>query len=178
VSANGGNYTIEADAQDNNGQHVAPVALSRFQVGNAVGAPDTAISQPVQKQVFSLPAVAAPVPITVKGTATDTAGAHPGVDQVKLVVLNLQHTEYWCGSPGCAAPGTSAEWTTVFTAVNVPITGRGTPNASFTITWPSYDHPHDYRVTAWAIDNDGNPDPFKASVNKICVRLPGDNTCN
>ena len=66
----------------------------------------------------------------------------------------------------------------MYSTVNVPLSAPGAQSTSFSITFPSYDHPHDYRVTAWAIDNDGNPDPFKASVNKICVRLPGDNTCN
>jgi outer membrane protein assembly factor BamB len=178
VSTSGGSYTIVADAVDGNGQHVAPVTLSRFQVGNAVGAPDTVINVPVHKQVYNLAAVPVPVPITVSGTATDTAGPHPGVAQVKLVVLNLQHTEYWCGAPGCAVPGNPAQWTTVYSTVNVPLGTPGGRSTGFSITLPSYDHPHDYRVTAWAIDNDGNPDPFKANVSRICVRLPGDNTCN
>ncbi len=179
VSGNGGTFRIVADAVDGHGQHAAPVAISQFQVGNSVGAPDTAINNPTHKQVFNLPGGTAAVPITVSGTATDTAGPSPGVAEVKVVVLNLQHTEYWCGRPGCAGAGShDGQWTSVFTAVNVPLSNPGAQSTRFSVTFPSYDHPHDYRVTAWAVDKAGHADPFKATVGKVCVRLPGDNTCN
>ena len=180
VSNNGGNYTINADAQDATGQHVAPVIASSFQVGNGTGAPDTVITAPTQKQVFNLPNPPASIPLTITGSATDTTGTHPGVASVKVVVENLEHIEYWCGAPACGNPAepSANQWTTVFTGVTVPITNPGSQSVTFSVTVPSYDHEHTYRVSAWAIDNDGNPDPFKATVNKICVRMAGDTTCN
>jgi hypothetical protein len=30
---------------------------------------------------------------------------------------------------------------------------------------------------AWAVDKDGEQDPIRASVDRICLRVPGDNTC-
>src|SRR5262245_153574 len=86
VSSNGGNYTVNVDAQDASGQHVAPVVASTFQVRNGTGAPETAISAPAPKQVLNLPNPPASIPIKITGTATDTAGANPGVASVKVVV--------------------------------------------------------------------------------------------
>jgi len=53
------------------------------------------------------------------------------------------------------------------------------PNATFTnwtTTFPTYDHPHKYRIAAWAIDLDGQADTSKAQVQRICVRDQGDLT--
>ena len=43
-------------------------------------------------------------------------------------------------------------------------------------TFPTYDHPHTYSITAWAVDRNGNPDPTRAVVSRICVRDVG-GTC-
>ena len=45
---------------------------------------------------------------------------------------------------------------------------------NWTTTFPTYDHPHKYRIAAWATDLDGQQDTSKAQVQRICVRDPGD----
>jgi hypothetical protein len=45
------------------------------------------------------------------------------------------------------------------------------------MTFQIYDHPHKYRIVAWATDKDGENDPTRFVIGRICLRNPGDNTC-
>jgi len=46
-------------------------------------------------------------------------------------------------------------------------------STGWSLTFPVYDHPHDYRITAWAIDRDGQADQTRAKVARFCVLDPG-----
>ncbi|GAA1889511.1 PQQ-binding-like beta-propeller repeat protein [Lapillicoccus jejuensis] len=175
VAPTGGGYTVQAEAVDADGQHTAPVAQSRVAILSTSTPPDTTITSPTRKTVFSLPTPLAPTTVTLRGTATDTAGAHPGVDKVYLVIKNKEHNEYYCGSLGCGgAPDDAFGPQRAVIAVTPDRPGATSTTWSYTFT--TMDHPHNYGVQAYARDLDGESDPSKASVSPICVRLPGQ-TC-
>jgi hypothetical protein len=84
------------------------------------------------------------------------------------MVENLDHGEYFCGAPGCNpfSGDPNYRWTTDEVAVTASL---NTSNWSLSV--PLYNHSHNYRITAWAIDKDGKLDQsravveFRASVN-------------
>jgi hypothetical protein len=41
----------------------------------------------------------------------------------------------------------------------------------------TYDHPHSYYVTAWAVDLDGEADQTHAQVSRFCVNDAGNTSC-
>jgi len=184
----GGTFVIQASAVDSGGQH-DPTPDSHTVVVSANGnPPDTTITSPVFKQVFHFPlkpgdntkfdcdSPQPPCAITITGTATDSGGAHPGIKQVNVTVRNIEHSEYYCGPDpsnleggGCWSPTTVVEKAT--------LGSPGATSTSWTLTFQAYDHPHKYRIVAWAVDNDNEQDPVRASVDRICLRDPGDNTC-
>lgn len=173
INPAGGNYTIQAEAVDNEGQHTTPVALTRVSVLSTGNPPDTTISAPKNKQVIHLPDPATSIPITVEGTATDSGGSNIGVQNIRVVIQNTEHGEYYCGAAGC--PGSpNVMWRTTFTRLTVAPANPGAATTTWTVTFPSYDHPHNYSVTAQAVDRDGEMDPSKARVSPICVRRPGE----
>jgi outer membrane protein assembly factor BamB len=180
ASPNGGQYVVYADAVDNDGQHSAPVAKASFSVPSLGQPPDTAITSPTPKQVFNLPSPQAPIDITVTGTATDTTGAQPGVQEVMVVIQNIEHEprEYYCGSEGCLdSTGESRFWRPTYTAVRAEVANPGATSTSWSMTFSTFDHPHKYSIVAWAVDRDGEKDPTKARVSPICVRNTGVNSC-
>jgi outer membrane protein assembly factor BamB len=173
----GGVFQVQAESEDLDGQHDATVAQSVFSMTSLGAPPDTAITAPTNKKIFTFPGgIRQSFPITVDGTAVDAGGTLPGVRAVKVVILNIDHTEYFCGTPGCGG-GESSSWTPVFTSVNATLASPNATSTTWTLTFPTYDHPHDYRITAWAIDRNGQADTTRAKVNRICVRDPGTNTC-
>ena len=178
VSSDGGEYYAQATAAASDGQSAAPVATVRFTVGSLGNPPGTTILSPVRKEVFPFPTSGrTSFPITVEGTATDLAGAHPGVAHVKVVVKNIEHDEYYCGGLGCA--GGSSEFsafTPRHTTVLATLSDPGATSTSWTLTFPVYDHPHTYSITAYAVDRDGEADTTRARVSPICVRDDG-GTC-
>jgi hypothetical protein len=176
VPASGGLYTLQAEAVDGDGQHDPIVALTNFEVESLTHPPSTTIDEPVPYQVFHFPTEGVPFTITVRGTATDTEGTTPGVAKVWIVIKNLEHMEYYCGSAGCGTSGESSSWQPTYKKIAVVL---GSPNATST-TWSTsfltYDHPHRYRISAWAIDRDGNNDLVNPSI-LVCVRAPGETQC-
>ena len=177
-SPNGGQYIVYAEAVDDHGQHSAPVAQSRFAVPSLGNPPETAITAPTRKQVFNFPTSQQSINITVTGTATDTTGARPGVKNVMVVIKNIEHSEYYCGSGGCpGATGESPFWMPTYAAVPATLSSPGATSTSWSLTFSTFDHPHKYSISAWAVDLDGEKDPTKARVSPICVRDPGITSC-
>jgi hypothetical protein len=169
----GGDFFIQAEAVDDGNQHSAPVATRKTFVEPAGNPPATSITSPTKDQTFVFPNdTRQSFPITVYGTATDTTGAHPGVASVKVVVRNTEHSEYWCGAPNCATGG--GQWQSAYVEVDATLASPGGTSTNWSLTFPSYDHPHNYRVTAAARDLDGEADVTKASVT-FCVRDRGFN---
>lgn len=182
VSDKGMRLVIQVEAVDPDGQHTAPVSLTKVTVQTTGNPPETTITSPKRKDLFHLPTPMAEFPITVRGTATDTAGANPGVQKVIVVVKNNEHTEYYCGFVGCAfvpgAPGGESEsWAPTYKTVEATLANPGATSTTWSVTFPAYDHPHTYRVSAWAIDKDGEVDVTKAEVNPVCVRAAGAPSC-
>jgi hypothetical protein len=175
VPAAGGPVTVQADAVDSDGQTDPQPALVPFSETSLGSPPETVITTPVFKQVFFFPDGRNSFPITTAGTATDTAGTHPGVKKVQVTVLNIEHAEYYCGPAGCPGlPGVF--WRAQYIAFVATLATPKATSTAWTTTFPTYDHPHRYRIAAWATDLDGQPDTSKAQVQRICVRDPGDLT--
>jgi len=175
VPSAGGPVTVQADAVDDDGQYDPTPGLVRFTESPAGSPPDTTISQPAPNQIFYFPNGRQSFPITISGTATDTAGAHPGVARVQVAVLNIEHGEYYCGPAGCPSqPGVF--WRAKYISFKAALATPNATTTSWQTTFPTYDHPHKYRITAWATDLDKQIDTSKALVGRICVRDPGDTT--
>ena len=173
VAAAGGPVVAQADAVDTDGQTDPQPKLVPFTVTSLGNPPDTTITTPTLAQVFFFPNGRNSFPITIAGTATDTLGAHPGVKKLLLTVLNIEHAEYYCGPAGCPGlPGVF--WRAKFISFSATLASPNATSTNWTTTFPTYDHPHKYRIAAWAIDLDGQADTSKAQVQRICVRDPGD----
>lgn len=171
----------EATAVDSNGQLSPLVPRNSFAINALGNPPDTTITYPGNYTVVQFPGARQSFPITVQGTATDTGGAHNGIAFVRLTVMNVEHGEYYCGSPGCAGTSTGdgpGSWGPTLATVNAVLANPGAASTTWTLTFPTYDHPHKYRITAWAQDLDGNVDATRVLVGPVCVRDVGDNTCS
>jgi outer membrane protein assembly factor BamB len=182
----GGTFVIQASAVDGGGQHDPTPDSHTVTVAANGNPPDTTITSPVYRQVFHFPLNAVghfdcdspqpPCAITITGTATDSGGAHPGVQQVRVTVRNIEHSEYYCGpNPSNLEGGGCWSPTTVINSAT--LASPGATSTTWSLTFQAYDHPHKYRIVAWAVDKDGEQDPIRASVGRICLRVPGDNTC-
>jgi outer membrane protein assembly factor BamB len=184
----GGQYLIQASAVDGGGQHDPLPASVSITVAANGNPPDTTITSPTQRQVFQFPlnpsdsqrfncdSPQPPCTITITGTATDPGGAHPGIAKVQVIVKNIQHVEYYCGPDASNLQGGGCWQATTFKNL-ATLTSPGAVSTNWSLTFQIYDHPHQYRITAWATDLDGESDPVRAVINKICVNDPGNNTC-
>jgi outer membrane protein assembly factor BamB len=176
LDPDGGPNAVGPIAFDADGQESVPVVATAFSVTNLVGAPETTITSPVYHQVFNLPNPPAEFSINTHGTATDDEGAHPGVKEVDVTIFNIQHNEYWCGPSGC--PGDPGDdYSPAYHVVKATLSAPNATSTDWSLDFTVMDHPHDYRVNAWAIDLDGNNDESKAVVSRICVRQAGSRTC-
>lgn len=174
----GGVFFAQAEAVDNDGQHDATVATSDFTVESLGNPPETAITSPVFKQVFHFPDGARQsFDINVEGTASDPGGANRGIARVNIAIRNIEHGEYYCGSAGCGTGGETTLWTPTYTVLTAALASPGGNSTTWSFVFPTYDHPHKYRIVAWAVDEDGEADSTKAVVSRICVRDTGDNSC-
>ena len=178
VPSVGGTFFAQAQAVDAAGQLDAPVATRNFTVDSLGNPPDTTITVPVDKQVFRFEDASnrRPITIDIKGSASDDSGANPGVDSVRVVVRNLEHHEYYCGSPNCNPNSPEgAPFVTTYTTFEAQVDNPGARSTNWTASFQTYTHPHKYAITAVAVDRDGEVDPFRAAVSPICVRDPGEN---
>jgi hypothetical protein len=95
---------------------------------------------------------------------------------VVVLVENIEHAEFYCGPGGCPSqPG--VYWRAQYTTFPATVTSPGDTSTSWSTSFPTYDHPHSYKIAAWAIDDDGIADPSHASVPRICVGDPGLASC-
>lgn len=159
VPLTGGAFYLQTQAVDTSSRRERTPAAITFVAEAAGSPPNTLISFPADGQTLSLPS--ANTTITVKGMAKDTGGVTAGIRAVKVIVENLDHGEYFCGAPGCNAfsDDPNYRWTSAETAVSA---NYSSPNWSLSI--PLYNHSHNYRVTAWAIDKDGKLDQSRTVV--------------
>jgi outer membrane protein assembly factor BamB len=176
VTPAGGVFLAQAEAVDGDGLHDPEVPTVRFGAESLVDPPNTTITDPEKKQVFHFPVDGDPFTIHVVGTATDTEGDTPGVDHVLISVRNIDHGEYYCGSPGCGSAGGSSAWRSDYAALFVPVSAPGATSTTWSFSFTTYDHPHNYRIRAWAVDEDGNEEVTRATV-RVCVNAAGDETC-
>jgi outer membrane protein assembly factor BamB len=173
--SNGGPFIIQAEAVDADGQHDPSIAQSNFVIASLTSPPDTTISSPANNQLFVFPAGRQSFDITISGTAVDPGGVTPGVQTVWVVVTNIEHTEYFCGPPGCG--GGTARWRPTWSQVAATLSSPGATSTGWSLTFPTYDHPHTYKIVAWAVDRNGNTDPTRAMVMRMCVKDPGTGGC-
>jgi hypothetical protein len=182
VPAGGGPFSAQAEAVDTDDQHDPTVPGVNFEIQSLTYPPDTSIQTPVDDAVLHFPLdgngdpIYEPFQIEVSGAAWDTGGAHPGVDHVLATVFNAEHEEYYCGSPGCGVSGESSSWSPMLTVLTVPVADPGATSTTWTTSFPTYDHPHTYRIAVWAVDLDNRADPARAAVY-VCVRPPGEEIC-
>jgi hypothetical protein len=183
----GGPFVIEASAVDGGGQHDALPASSSINVAANGNPPDTTITDPVFREVFHPPFNSStgkfdcdppgpPCEITITGTATDSGGAHPGIDHVNVTIRNIEHSEYYCGPDPSNVDGQGC-WSPTTTIMHPTLANPGSTSTTWTMQFEIYDHPHKYRIVAWAVDRDNESDPTRFTIGRICVRNPGDNTC-
>ena len=138
--------------------------------------PNTTIGSPANRQVFEFPNnVRQSFPVTITGNAVDPTGTSPGIREVHVVVQNTEHKEYWCGGPGCNTSG-SSQWVAAFRAPLATLTSPGAISTNWSVSVPTFDHPHGYTVTAWAVDNDGQIEQSRPAIT-WCVRDAGDTAC-
>jgi outer membrane protein assembly factor BamB len=174
---NGGPFIVQAEAVDGDGQHDPSVARSGFTITSLTSPPDTAITSPTNNRLFTFPGgVRQSFSIGVTGTAVDQAGAHPGVAQVWVVVENIEHVEYFCGAVGCGG-GETGRWRPTYTKLAATLASPSATSTTWSFTFWTYDHPHTYKIVAWAVDRDGNADPTRAIVSRICVKDQGQTGC-
>jgi hypothetical protein len=182
VPAGGGPFYAQAEAVDTDGQHDPTVPGVDFEIQSLTHPPDTSIDSPADLAVLHFPLdgngdpIYEPFEIVASGEALDDGGPHPGVDHIVVTVLNAEHEEYYCGAPGCGVSGESSSWTPTRTELTVPVADPGATSTTWTTSFFTYDHPHTYRITAWAVDLDGRSDPARPFV-RICVRPPGEEIC-
>jgi outer membrane protein assembly factor BamB len=171
----GGVYFAQADAVDGDGQSDVSVAKVNFTVSSTGNPPETTITSPTFKQIFYFPdGIRQSFPITITGTATDPTGTNRGVAKVYIFVKNREHSEYYCGPAGCTG---GALWSPTFKRLEATLDSPGAPSTTWSFTFPTYDHPHSYFVAAWAQDLNGELDLTRATVQRFCVRDPGDIFC-
>jgi outer membrane protein assembly factor BamB len=182
VPAGGGPFYVQAEAVDTDGQHDPTVPGITFEIQSLTHPPDTSIDTPLDDAVLHFPLdgngdpIYEPFEIVASGEAVDDGGPHPGVDHVLVTIANQEHDEYYCGAPGCGVSGESSSWSPTLTVLTVPVADPGSTSTTWTTSFLTYDHPHTYRITAWAVDLDNKADPARASVH-ICVRPPGEEIC-
>lgn len=177
----GGSFYVQAEAVDADGQHDVTPPVVRFTVESLGEPPDTTIDYPASKQVFHFgtnedgTVKRESFEIPVNGTATDPGGTKVGIQKVVVVVKNYDHGEYWCGWGGC--PGNPSQyWRPEWTAVAATLESPGAASTNWSTSFLTYDHPHKYRIEAWAIDRDGEKDNTRPAIF-VCVRDPGNNFC-
>jgi outer membrane protein assembly factor BamB len=184
----GGQFVLQASAVDGGGQHDPTPDSHLISVSSLGNPPDTTITSPVFRQVFQFPlkpgddtrfncdSPQPPCLITIMGTASDSGGANPGIASVHVTVKNIQHSEYYCGPDATNNFGGGC-WQPTSFVNNATLANPGAVNTNWTLSFQAYDHPHSYRIVAWAVDKDGESDPVRFSIGRICLNDPGVNTC-
>ena len=173
----GGEFFVQAETVDADGQHDPQVPGVRFTIAGLGAPPETTIDEPVNKEVVHFPGGERQrFAVALRGTATDPGGARLGIKKVNVVVKNREHGEYWCGPAGCG-DGTSFDWSPTYKLLTATLVSPGAATTEWSLDVPVYDHPHSYFVMAWATDKDNEKDETRAMLGRFCVRDVGDPTC-
>ena len=175
IATAGGRFYVQAEAVDSDAQHDAEVAQARFTVPTLGNPPDAAFTYPAvgQNPLSRFPNGRNVYPITVTGTATDTRGANPGVQRVYVEVRNSDHNEYYCGPAGCPGLPEGTLWQPQWAQIEATLSNPGGTSTEWSIVFPTYDHPHNYRFRVKPVDRDGETSQGWIDGGKICVRDPG-----
>jgi outer membrane protein assembly factor BamB len=168
VPFDGGRYRVEATAVDSGGARDPIAAATSFSI-ESLGKPASAtITSPANGTTLLFPGgVPQTFNVTVSGSASDTGGTTPGVATVWALVENIDHGEYYCGSPTCNQFGT-VPWIGDAVPFATTLGNPGATTTAWSFTMPTYDHPHAYRATVWAQDRDGHVQQLRPSVT-FCV---------
>jgi outer membrane protein assembly factor BamB len=179
----GGPFYTQAEAVDGDGQHDPTVAVSRFTIDPLGSPPATAIASPRDRQIFYFPLNGdgtvnrTSFPVTITGSASDPDGTKIGIARVYVAVTNYEHQEFYCGASGC--PGNPTElWRPQWTQLQAQLASPGSASTTWSVSFPVYDHPHSYKIQAWAVDRDGEVDQTRAISFPVCVRDPGSTFCS
>jgi hypothetical protein len=169
--ADGGDFLVQAEAVDADGQHDTSVASALFTVTALGGAPDTSLASPTNKQILRFPGgVRQEFDVAITGAATDTAGTLVGVKNVFVTVKNREHGDYYCAT--C-----TVKWGTAVVRNQATLSNPNGSTTQWRLAMRTYDHPHSYHVQAWAQDRDNKQDTTRAILSRFCVRDAGDDTC-
>jgi hypothetical protein len=149
---------------------VTPVSSVSFDIPSLGNPPETTITSPLSKSVLHFPNNVRQVfTMPIAGTAVDSGGSLPGIAQVRVSIKNIEHSEYYCGPGGCPG-GPTHVWTTKFVSILATLASPGAISTSWTSSFLAHGHPHNYAITTWAIDRNGERGPTNANVHPICVR--------
>ena len=166
-------FFAEATAVSTNSLSDGTPANVTYTLTSEVDPPVTTITYPKYKTSIAFPeGSAASFPVTIKGTAVDTAGTHPGIQTVYVSVKDNQHNVFWCGPNPCADP---SGWQPVPISVAVTPDSPGATSTTWSLTFDTFNYPQTYYTTAYSKDGDGYVDLQPARVKKFCVVDPGDN---
>jgi outer membrane protein assembly factor BamB len=176
VPFGGGAFTVFAEAVDPGGLHDATPDTSSVFVDSLGQPPNTTITAPASDEVVHFPGgVRQQFDVIVRGTATDPGGTTRGIREVRVVVQNLEHGEYFCGPPGCNPFG-DIRWVPDYSSPKATLASPGANSATWSMKVRVYDHPHSYMITAWAIDENGLIEQSRPT-RTFCVRDADTTTC-
>ena len=182
LTMDGGNFLVQAEARDSDRQHDSLVSQVSFNVPTQGNPPAATVTNPATgySLISYFPNGREPYIFTVTGTAEDTKGAHPGIEKVLVQIRNTDHNEYYCGTKGCpdapTAPDpedTENKWRPKGTVLQAKLANPGATSTTWSIEFPVYDHPHNYRINVRPVDLDGEQSQAWIQSGKLCVRDPG-----
>lgn len=167
----GGSIFVQAEAVDSDGQHDAEVAIINFTISSLGNPPTGKFTYPeyAKNYVSYFPDGRNSFPITVTGTAEDVLG----IKRVYVRIRNSDHQEFYCGIKGCPdlPPGTL--WQPKPILVEAVLDNPGGTSTTWSIDFPAYDHPHNYRFEMRPVNLNNEKSQLLIDGGKICVRDPG-----
>jgi hypothetical protein len=170
VPFNGGSYSLFAEAVDAGGLHDPQPASRSFFIESLGQPPNTSITAPANGEVRTFPGgVRDEFNVTVRGSAFDPGGSTRGIKEVRMIVQNLEHGEYYCGSPTCNVFAPDVPWVPDAVSFKASLASPGANSTTWSGPVQVYDHPHRYLITAWAIDENGLIEQSRAT-SIFCVR--------
>jgi outer membrane protein assembly factor BamB len=168
VPFDGGRYLVQATAVDNTGKRDPIPSIDHFSIVGLGNPPTASITSPTQGQTILFPGgVPQTFNVTIHGTASDSGGTTPGVAKVWATVENIDHGEWFCGTPTCNQFG-PVPWVGDYTPFTTTLASPNATSTTWSFVMPTYDHPHAYQATVWAQDRDGHVQQLRNPVT-FCV---------
>lgn len=167
----GGKIFVQAEAVDSDGQHDGEVAIINFTIPTLGNPPTGVFTYPEagKNYISYFPDGRNSYPIKVTGSAQDALG----VKQVWVSVRNFDHNEYYCGPAGCSGLPAGTLWRPSFAQVQAVLDNPGGTFTTWSVEFPTYDHPHNYRFQIRPYNLNGEKSQVWIDGGKICVRDPG-----